>query len=68
MGGDRDSKVQRSKDREGQRSKGKEVVLTLGISAAGVTVRLDPMAMHRSAFSPCSKLDSKVSISLYNSN
>ena len=28
--------------------------LTSGISAAGVTVRLDPIAKHKSAFSACS--------------
>jgi len=37
-------------------------VLTPGISAAGVTVKLEPMARHTSAFSACSKLASKVSV------
>ncbi len=34
--------------------------VTSGMSAAGVTVRLDPMAKHRSASSPCLKLLSMV--------
>lgn len=36
-------------------------VRTSGMSAAGVTVRLDPMARHKSATSECSQLLSKVS-------
>ena len=35
--------------------------LTLGMSAAGVTVKLEPMAKHRSASCACSKLFSNVS-------